>query len=340
MIWGIIGLISVFQGIVFFGHWIIYKGLINLLHLEGSAHLTAIKWTLFFFSITFSVATILSQKFIGPIINLIYTAAAVWLGTLFWLTIVIIVGLILSALLPAFGDSRFFGIVIFSTGLLISAYGVWNSFNTQITSYTVALPNLPVVWENKKIVLVADTHFGNIRGKGSAEKFARLISAQKPEMVLIPGDFYDGPPADFETPAKIIGQIHAPKGIYFSSGNHEEFHQDNSAYLEALKAGGIKILNNQAVEVDGLQILGVPFKNSNNVDSLIKLLAAIPFNKNNPSILIKLAPLAFRGAAKSGINVEVSRHTHTGQMWLMSLITKWMFKGHDYGMKNLKVWCK
>lgn len=334
MIWGLIALISVFQGVVFFGHWLIYKGLVNLLHIEGSSYLTAIKWGLFVLSLTFSATTLLSQKFIGPIINWLYTAAAIWMGTLFWLAIIIMAGLILGALVPPLGTSRIFGIIIFATGLLISAYGVWNSFNVQITSYTVALPNLPATWENKKIALIADTHFGNVRGKGSAEKFARIISEQKPEIVLIPGDFYDGPPTDFETPAKIIGQINAPKGIYFSSGNHEEFNQDNSIYLAAIKAGGIKVLDNQMTEVDGLQILGVPFKNSNNIDSLVKLLADIPFDKNKPSILLKHAPLALGGAAQSGISLEVSGHTHKGQMWPISFLTKWMFKGYDYGMKN------
>lgn len=334
MIWGLIALISVFQGVVFFGHWLIYKGLVSLLHLEGSSYLTAIKWGLFILSLTFSAATLLSQKFIGPIINWFYTAAAIWMGTLFWLTILVIVGFILGALVPSLEASRIFGIIIFVLGLLISVYGVWNSFNVQITSYTVALPNLPASWENKKIALIADTHFGNIRGKGSAEKFARIIAAQKPEMVLIPGDFYDGPPTDFETPAKIIGQINAPKGIYFSSGNHEEFNQDNSIYLAAINAGGIKVLDDQMAEVDGLQILGVPYKDSNTVESLKKLLDAIPFNKNKPSILLKHAPLALDVAAKSGISLEVSGHTHKGQMWPISLITKWMFKGYDYGMKN------
>ncbi len=334
MIWGLIALISVFQGIVFFGHWLIYKGLVNLLHIEGPNHLTAIKWGLFVLSLTFSATTLLSQKFIGPIINWLYTAAAIWMGTLFWLAIVVVAGLILGALVPSLGTSRIFGIVIFATGLLISAYGVWNSFNVQVTDYTVALPNLPVSWENKKIVLIADTHFGNIRGKGSAEKFARIINAQNPELVLIPGDFYDGPPADYEIPAKIIGSIKTPKGIYFSTGNHEEFNQDNSIYLNALKSGGIRVLNNEFVEIDGLQILGVTWKNSNNIDTLKQLLASIPFDKNKPSILLKHAPLALGGAAQSGISLEVSGHTHKGQMWPIGLLTKWMFKGYDYGMKN------
>lgn len=334
MIWGIILLVSVFQGIVFFGHWLIYKGLINFLHLESSSHLTAIKWGLFFLSLTFSVATMLSQKFIGSIINWFYTAAAIWMGTLFWLSALIVAGLILNAIFPGLNNGYLFGILIFAAGLLISGYGVWNSFNTQVTHYVAALPNLPAAWQNKKIVLVADTHFGNVRGAGSAKKFAALISAQHPEAVVIPGDFFDGPPADYETPAKIIGQINAPKGIYFSTGNHEEFRPDDSAYLEALKAGGIKILYNQMVEVNGLQLIGVTFKNSNNVDSLKNLLAAIPYDKNKPSILLKHAPLALAGAAESGISMEVSGHTHKGQMWPLSLITKWMFKGYDYGIKN------
>ncbi len=334
MIWGIIALISVFQSIIIFGHWIIYKGLINLLHLEGPGQLTAIKWTLFFLSISFSLATILTQKFIGPIIDWFYTIAAIWLGTLFWLTIAILAGLALTALFPVLSNSKLFGVIIFTLGLLISAYGVWNSFNTQVTTYTVALPNLPIEWQNKKIVLIADTHFGNIRGKGSAEKFAQIITDQKPDAVLIPGDFYDGPPTDFETPAKIIGAIPAPKGIYFSTGNHEEFNQDNSIYLDAIKAGGIKVLYNQAVEIDGLQILGVTFKNSNTVDGLKQLLAGIVYDKNKPSILLKHAPQGIAGAAESGISLEVSGHTHKGQMWPLGFLTKWMFKGYDYGMKN------
>lgn len=333
MIWVIFLVLAVGQGIIFFGHWIIYEGLLRLLHLNQFEHLPIIRWILFFLSISFVLSNILSQQFIGEVIDWLYTASAIWLGTVWVLSIVIVAGLILKALIPAL-NTPIFGAFIFILGFLVSAYGIYNSFSTQITSYQAGLPNLPEYWQGKKIVMVSDTHFGNVRGVKTANKIASIIQDQSPEMVLIPGDFYDGPPTDYAANAKPFGAIKAPMGIYFSTGNHEEFRDSDAEYVNAISQAGVKVLNNQMVNANGLQILGVAYRGSNNEESLLETLKKLPLDKNLPSILLKHVPQAIAGAEMAGVSLTVSGHTHRGQMWPLNYVTKWMFKGYDYGMKN------
>src|ERR1700682_1516742 len=92
-------------------------------------------------------------------------------------------------------------------------------------------------------------------------RMVRKISKEKPDAVFIAGDLYDGTAIDARRAAEPLSELVAPHGVYFVAGNHEQFGDDRK-YLHAIAASGVRVLSNEKVEVDGLQIIGVPYRNA------------------------------------------------------------------------------
>jgi predicted MPP superfamily phosphohydrolase len=86
-----------------------------------------------------------------------------------------------------------------------------------------------------------------------------MVSRFEPDIVLIGGDLYDGTAADVRKLAEPLRGLAAPYGAYFIAGNHEEF-GDHTKYLEAVAAAGVRVLNNEKVVLDGLQLIGVHYR--------------------------------------------------------------------------------
>jgi hypothetical protein len=188
---------------------------------------------------------------------------------------------------------------------------------------------------------VSDLHLGQVRGKHFAEKVCAEIKKLDPDIVFVGGDMYDGVlvrERDVVEPfgrlLKHVSQRATPfLGIYFVTGNHEEF-SDNSKYIEALRDAGIKVLNDEKIKIDDLQILGVDYKTTNTAEKFKNILDSIPLDPLKPSILIKHVPLHVEVAARKGISLQLSGHTHRAQVFPFSLLTPRMFKGFDYGLKT------
>ena len=217
---------------------------------------------------------------------------------------------------------------------MVSLAAILNSNATRITRYEVAIENLPENWHGKKVALVSDTHLGNVRGFRFAKKIVRMVNAENPELVLIAGDFFDGPKVPFEKFASPLKDIRAPKGAYFAEGNHEEF-SSSAPYLDAIRAAGVHVLVNEKTEVDGIEIIGINYNVSNGDAETKKILDTIGVSQTMPSILIKHAPNGIRAVADSGVDLQVSGHTHRGQVWPGSLLARRVFGKFEYGMNEM-----
>ena len=327
----------IIQFILFLGHYLVYKTVVRFFGVTDAGHLWWIKVVFVVLSISFLLASIVTYKFYGPIGRIFYTASAVWLGTLYWLFFASVLSWVVFGLAklvtPGIDVSSVaMGLVILA--LLTSAYGVWNSYQTKIRQVTVKLNNLPEQWKGRKAVLVADTHLGNVRNVGFSEKVAKLVEAQKPDIVLIPGDFYDGPPTDFAATAMPFGKIKSTFGTYFAPGNHEEFGNSNPL-LSALSNAGVHVLNDQMEVVDGLQIIGVGYGSTARAETQHQILENLNIDINVASILIKHAPTHIDVAEREGITFQVSGHTHLGQVYPMKYITQAVYGQFYYGLKKL-----
>ncbi len=329
--------ISIIQIILFLGHFIVYKTVVRFLHITNPGPLL---WTRIIFivlSLSFIAASSIAFRFYGPVVRAFYIPAAIWLGTLYWLVIASVVAWILHSAIKSSSlniNTSYIAISLLVIALLVSAYGVWNSYQTKVREVTITIEGLPEQWKGKKAVLVADTHLGNIRNVKFSLKAADLISKQKPDIVFIPGDFYDGTPENFRKLAEAFGKITSTYGVFMAPGNHEEF-GDSSPFLEGLREAGVTVLDNEKKTVEGLQIVGVNFSNTVTAEGQHTVLEQLDLDPNIPSILIKHAPTLIDSAERAGVDLQVSAHTHLGQVWPLRYITKAIYGKFHYGLQKL-----
>ncbi len=324
--------VAVIQVILFTAYFFVYKIFSLVFSISSEPSVMWTRVVFFILSISFMSATLFAYKFYGPLGRLVYRAAAVILGTLYWL----IFASFLSAGLYILGLSKapVLSQILMFSALAISIYGIINSHSTRVTLVNIKIPNLPEAWTGKKAVMLADTHFGSYWNLGSANKIVKMVNEQKPDIVFFSGDFFDGPPAEYEKLAKPFSQIKAPEGLFFAPGNHEEF-SDPKPFFDALHKAGIKVLNNEKLNVKGLQIVGVGFGAAHRKEQELGVLKNLKIDQSKPSVLIKHEPSNIEIAEEAGISLQLSGHTHLGQVWPLNFITKKIYGKFHTGLNIL-----
>ncbi len=328
----IAGLIFI-QATLALTHYFIYKTAVFFFGLSTPL------WSKILFailSVSFVAVTFLTYRWHGPLARAAYTAGAVWLGTVYWLFIASIFAWAVYgvAKLASPGSNVVtIGAALLIVAVLTSVYGVWNSYQTKIQHVTVRLNNLPSQWKGKRAVLIADTHYGSVRNVRFANKVASTVSSLQPDIVFIAGDFYDGPPVDAAAIAAPFGKITSRHGVYFAAGNHEEYGA-LTPFMDALTGVGVHVLDNKLMVVDGLQVAGVNYLSTNRAETKRTVLQSLAINPAIASILIKHVPANIEVTEEAGIGLQVSGHTHLGQVFPISLITKVMYGKYVYGLSR------
>jgi predicted MPP superfamily phosphohydrolase len=182
--------------------------------------------------------------------------------------------------------------------------------------------------------LVSDAHLGHVRGPGFARRIVSMINRLRPDIVFIAGDWYDGTAADLHRLAEPWNELSVPLGAYFIAGNHEEF-SDHTKYLEALKQSGIRVLNNEKVTVDGLQLVGVHHGDSADAQRLRSILQRAALERDQASVLLTHAPENLHVAEEEGISLQLSGHTHAGQFFPWTWAAARVYRQFVYGLSRL-----
>jgi hypothetical protein len=299
------------------------------------AKLLTLKVVLSLLSISLVLTSLLAFHYSNGLVRGLYTTAASWIGILYLFILAsavcwIFYGLAKLIRLPL--DPKILIEILIGMALMASLYGFINASMIRITRISIQLPHLPEQWKGKTAVWVSDTHLGQVRGYEFAQHVATKIESLHPDIVFIGGDLYDGVAVDLDRVIKPFSKIFAPYGIYFITGNHEEFY-DNAPYLQAVRRAGIHVLYNEKVELDGLQIIGVDYRDSRKEEQFRTILQRIGINPQKPSILLKHAPLHLQVARDQRISLQLSGHTHQGQVFLFRFITSMVYQGYDYGLK-------
>lgn len=289
-------------------------------------------------AIVFIVSTIAGFRSANPFIPIVYTVSASWLGLLNF-TFFAAVGCwvvdtaawVIGKPLPPF----YIAAVLFGAAFLATAVGLINAAWLSITRVTVALPNLPEAWRGRTVALVTDIHLGHISQPRFLRRIiARLRSAQ-PDAVFVSGDMFDGNPVRVNE--LVAGwQGYSPaRGIYYIAGNHDEF-VDRRIFLEAVSRTGVRVLNNEKRLVDGLQIVGVHDSEAEDPKTLREVLQRARLDTEQPSILLAHRPVNLAVAEEAGISLQLSGHTHHGQMWPWNLLVRRIYGPFAYGLHRLK----
>ncbi len=321
------------------GHLAIYKSIIAVFDISTVRMINILRGIFIFGALSFILTNFVIQMGYSQIGSFFYKLSAIWLGTVYFLFLASVLILIVFTISHFSGLSLIFaratGLILIIIALFVSLYGVLHSYNILTTRYTVRIENLPEEWVGKNIVMFADSHFGSVRNINFGQKLVTKIENENPEIVLIAGDYYDGPPANDEAIAKLMSNLKTEHGIIFAPGNHEDY-GNISNYKKFLLDAGVQFLDNKMINIGGLQIAGINYNTGSNKDTLAQTFSSLGLKEDLPKILIKHAPTNLSVVDEAGFDLVVSGHVHNGQIWPGPWITKKIYKEFSYGMNLLK----
>lgn len=331
----IIFFISIVSFILALVHFVIFKVAVSIFSLSGAGKLV-IGIILTILCLSFILASILSSYFDNSFSRIFYKASAIWLGLATYLFLASCFYVLLTQIFKLFSigtSMEWLGILFFVLAIITSVYGVIHARSLVIKNIDVTLPNLPTSWQGKRAVWISDIHLGAIYDEDFLKNIVVKINEINPDIVFIGGDLYDGTKVDTVEIIKPLADLHPTLGKYFITGNHEEF-RNNTTYLEAVRSVGVRALNNEIVNVNDLQLIGVDDRDSINTEKFKSILANLNINKNKTSILLKHQPFQLAEAEKAGVSFQISGHTHRAQMFPLNIFTNLIYKGYDYGLKR------
>ncbi len=201
-----------------------------------------------------------------------------------------------------------------------------------------------------KIVAVSDLHLGVSIDKKKLKEYVKLINAQQPDIVLMAGDISDRAtqPLIEQHMEEELRQIKAPMGVFAISGNHEYYSESPYSTGEFLQNKcGITLLRDSVTLVNNsFYVVGRDDKTNHKRHSLSEVMAGLDHSK--PIILMDHQPFHLEEAEQNGVDLQISGHTHDGQIFPGNLIVKKMYevgsgfkkKGntHYYVSSGLGLW--
>jgi len=292
-------------------------------------------------ALAFIPTTILRFRSANPALKILYAICATWLGALnfaFFASIAcwIVAGvfLIVGRPVPRFEIAA----ILFTLALLTTIWGLINARWLRVTRITVPLPNLPAAWRNRTAALVTDLHLGPLSGEAFLRRVFNRLRALQPDIVFISGDLFDGPTIGLRKLVAPWREYSAPLGVYYVTGNHDEF-AERSLYLDAVRSTGIRVLDNESVTLDGLDLVGVHDGESGDPAQLREILARVHTDLERPAILLAHRPVNLRVAEEASISLQLSGHTHHGQMWPWNLLVRRIYGPFAYGLhRHGRLW--
>ena len=328
--------VAIIQSILFLAHGFVYETWITFRAVPDPPGMTRLQVATILLSVSFVAASLLSFRYSSWPVRLFYSIAAVWLGffnfffiaaCMCWVTYA---GARLLSLRP---EQPLIAGAMFGLALLAGLYGILNARWIRVRRITVKLPHLPQAWRGRVAALLSDVHLGSINGPGFIKRIVATLRPLRPDIVFIAGDLYDGTKVDPCAAVAPWKEFSPPLGSYFVTGNHEEF-TDPAKYLNAVSAAGMRVLNNEKALVDGLQIVGVRDGALANADRLRSILKSLYLERGQASILLAHTPSRLRIAEEAGISLQLSGHTHRGQMFPFTWLTGRIFGEFTYGLRR------
>jgi predicted MPP superfamily phosphohydrolase len=333
----LIGFIAIIQSVLFLTHCLLYETWTFSPAGRDTHGALWIKLIFGFLSVSFVAVSLLAFRYTNAALRVFYRAAAVWLGLLTFLFLAAVSSWIVFGLARLTGlDVNFHRTVelLFGAAVVAGLYGVFNASWTRITRTTVRLANLPEAWRGRRAALISDLHLGHVRNGSFLRRMVAKILREEPDAIFISGDLYDGTAIDAGRAVEPFNKLTAPHGVYFVAGNHEQF-GDDSKYLRAIAAAGVRVLSNEKVEADGLQIIGVPYRNATQDRHLASVLHGIGVDRGRASILLTQAPDHPEIAEAAGVSLQLSGHTHLGQFIPWSWMARRIYRQFVYGLSRI-----
>ncbi|MER5836068.1 metallophosphoesterase [Streptomyces sp. NPDC002130] len=197
-------------------------------------------------------------------------------------------------------------------------YGVLRG--PQVKRVTVPLAKLPRAAHGYRIAVVSDVHLGPVLGRGFAQKVVDTINGTQPDLIAVVGDLVDGSVKDLGPAAAPLARLRARHGSYFVTGNHEYF-SGAEQWVEEVRRLGINPLENARREMPYFDLAGVndiAGEDEGQGPDFAKALG--DRDTARACVLLAHQPVQIHDAVEHGVDLQLSGHTHGGQLWPGNLI--------------------
>ncbi|MFI9492684.1 metallophosphoesterase [Streptomyces halstedii] len=208
-------------------------------------------------------------------------------------------------------------------GLGTVGYGTYGVLRgPRVKRITVPLARLPRSAHGFRIAVVSDIHLGPILGRAHTRRIVDTINATSPDLVAVVGDLVDGTVADLGTAAEPLAGLEARHGSYFVTGNHEYF-SGAAEWVDHVRELGLRPLENARVEIAGFDLAGVNDVAGESEGQGPDFAAALgDRDRGRASVLLAHQPIVIDDAVAHGVDLQLSGHTHGGQLWPGNLLAE------------------
>ncbi len=225
------------------------------------------------------------------------------------------------------------GIIPIVIAAIIMGYGFYNMGNVVETDYTVATEK-NIRREGYRVALITDMHYGTVQKKKILKDKINEINQKKPDIVILGGDIVEEGTSkdDMEEVFAMLGGIKSNFGIYYVYGNHDRQPYTNNRTFtneeleNTIKQNNINILEDDYVEIGQDLILAgrgdAAWENDSKRASVEEILKNA--NKEKFIIMVDHQPIEAEENRRQGVDIELSGHTHAGQIWPVGIVSEWM----------------
>ena len=316
-----------------------YIGLRGWQALEGADYLRPLFLVIFLFSALSYIFSKVVQRYLPTIIyETIEIIGSFWFAFMLYFFLAVVILDIMRIvnwgfnILPYFNNYSSVKLITLGvvTGIVIIIIigGYINTRTIKISTLNIEIPAKNSSLKELNAVLISDIHLSSTNGDGLAEDIVKKINALHPDIVFVGGDLVDDKTSVLRE--KEIGfsfrEIKSPMGVYGITGNHEYINGVDSSvnYMKELK---IIPLRDSSITINhGFVLIGREDR-SRGLKKRMPLKDLVESSeKNLPVILLDHTPFQLEEAMENGVDLQLSGHTHNGQMFPINLITSKIYE--------------
>ena len=296
-----------------------------------------------FLALSFIAGRFLERAWLSPVSSALVWIGSYWLAAmLYFLLAVLLLDLLRGAhaLIPFFPEwitsqyervKLLTAISIVGVVAVVLIVGSINACQPRTRALEMTLHKEANGGNPLRIVMASDIHLGTIIGQGRFDRIVATINALEPDLVLFPGDLVDEDltPVIRQNLGESLRAVRAKLGVFAATGNHEYIGgvEEACAYLQE---HGITVLRDSLVRLEnGLQIIGREDRSIRQFTgkerkSLEELMRTA--DRNAPIILMDHQPIGLDEAERNGVDIQLSGHTHHGQLWPFNHVTEAIYE--------------
>lgn len=190
----------------------------------------------------------------------------------------------------------------------------------ELTTVEIPLAKLPPALDGFSIVQLTDLHVGVTIDREFVQRVVDRSNAMSPDLIVLTGDLVDGKVAQLREEAAPLANLRARHGVFAVTGNHE-YYSGADEWIAELTRLGVRVLRNERVAIErdghGFELAGIDDHSAHRWPGHGPDLAAALAGRDESRALVLLAhqPRQVRTAATAGVDLQLSGHTHGGQVW-------------------------